>query len=342
MSPSILHSSLSLGALQLRNRVALAPMAGLTDVPFRTLAWRFGAGHMVSEMVASKLDLWHTQKSQLRREALPCAAPMAVQMAGNDPVVMAETARRLVDEGAALIDINFGCPAKKVCRRAAGSALLADLDRVAAIVETVAAAVPVPVTVKTRTGLTPNDRLGVAAARVAEQAGARMVVMHGRSRACKFTGAVRFAPTGEARDALSIPLLVNGDIEDMHGATYALQQSRADGIMIGRGAIGQPWIFQVLAGGAEPSVAQRLRIMCEHLDHMHTFYGLQQGVRIARKHVQAYLRRLGAAGLILDFMRLDTAFAQLTWLGALTESTILEQQNKLNVKPSLVANSIPC
>ena len=122
--------------MQLRNRIALAPMAGLTDVPFRTLAWRFGAGHMVSEMVASKLDLWHTQKSQLRREALPCAAPTAVQMAGNEPAVMAETARRLVDEGAALIDINFGCPAKKVCRRAAGSALLGDLDRVANIVET--------------------------------------------------------------------------------------------------------------------------------------------------------------------------------------------------------------
>ena len=122
MSQLSLHSPLSLESMQLRNRIALAPMAGLTDVPFRTLAWRFGVGHMVSEMVASKLDLWHTQKSQLRREALPCAAPTAVQMAGNEPAVMAETARRLVDEGAELIDINFGCPAKKVCRRAAGSA----------------------------------------------------------------------------------------------------------------------------------------------------------------------------------------------------------------------------
>ena len=324
--------------MQLRNRVALAPMAGLTDVPFRTLAWRFGAGHMVSEMVASKLELWHTQKSQLRREALPCAAPMAVQIAGNDPLVMAETARRLVDEGTTLIDINFGCPAKKVCRKAAGSALLADLDRVAAIVETVAAAVAVPVTVKTRTGLAPDDRLGVAAARVAAQAGARMLVMHGRSRACKFSGAVRFAPVAEARRALSIPVLVNGDIEDAQSAAQALRNSYADGLMIGRGAIGQPWIFQVLAGGEEPSVAQRLHIMCEHLDHMHKFYGLQQGVRIARKHVQAYLRRLNAAALIADFMRLDTAFAQLTWLGALTESTILEQQTLAVTRP-LAVNS---
>ena len=214
MSDVALSSPLNLGKVQLRNRVALAPMAGLTDVPFRTLAWRFGAGHMVSEMVASKLELWNTQKSQLRRIAVAGSAPMAVQMAGNDAAVMAETARRLTGEGAALIDINFGCPAKKVCRRAAGSALLADLDRIANIVEAVAAAVTVPVTVKTRTGLEVDDEYGVDAAVAAQQAGASMVVMHGRSRACRFVGPVRFQAVRKARRRLTIPLLVNGDIED--------------------------------------------------------------------------------------------------------------------------------
>lgn len=342
MNQLTLHSPLSLGTVQLRNRIALAPMAGLTDVPFRTLAWQFGAGHMVSEMVASKLDLWHTQKSQLRREALPCAAPMAVQMAGNDPSVMAETARRLVDEGAALIDINFGCPAKKVCRRAAGSALLADLDRVAAIVETVACAVDVPVTVKTRTGLVVGDQVGIAAVRAAEQAGARMVVMHGRSRACRFVGPVRFQPVRNARRRVSIPVLVNGDITDAASAARALQLTGADGVMVGRGAIGQPWIFQVLAGGELPSISERLQVMSEHLAHMHQFYGLQQGVRIARKHIQAYLQKLHVAQLVPSFMSLDTAFEQMTWLNALSETQIIAlQQDALTAAPVL-ANSAYC
>lgn len=338
MSDVALSSPLNLGKVQLRNRVALAPMAGLTDVPFRTLAWRFGAGHMVSEMVASKLELWNTQKSQLRRIAVAGSAPMAVQMAGNDAAVMAETARRLTGEGAALIDINFGCPAKKVCRRAAGSALLADLDRIANIVEAVAAAVTVPVTVKTRTGLEVDDEYGVDAAVAAQQAGASMVVMHGRSRACRFVGPVRFQAVRKARRRLTIPLLVNGDIEDLTGALLALGQTSADGVMIGRGAIGQPWIFQVLAGGELPTVSERLVVMTEHLEHMHQFYGLQQGVRIARKHIQAYLQNLGVAELIPGFMRLDTAFEQLTWLRALTEPQILDLQQHALLTHAVAAN----
>ena len=338
MSDVALSSPLNLGKVQLRNRVALAPMAGLTDVPFRMLAWRFGAGHMVSEMVASKLELWNTQKSQLRRIAVAGSAPMAVQMAGNDAAVMAETARRLTGEGAALIDINFGCPAKKVCRRAAGSALLADLDRIANIVEAVAAAVTVPVTVKTRTGLEVDDEYGVDAAVAAQQAGASMVVMHGRSRACRFVGPVRFQAVRKARRRLTIPLLVNGDIEDLTGALSALGQTSADGVMIGRGAIGQPWIFQVLAGGELPTVNERLIVMTEHLEHMHQFYGLQQGVRIARKHIQAYLQNLGVAELIPGFMRLDTAFEQLTWLRALTEPQILDLQQHALLTHAVAAN----
>jgi tRNA-dihydrouridine synthase B len=342
MSDLALSSQLYVGNVQLRNRVALAPMAGLTDVPFRTIAWRFGAGHMVSEMVASKLELWNTQKSQLRRIAVAGSAPMAVQMAGNDPQVMAETARRLTGEGAALIDINFGCPAKKVCRRAAGSALLADLDRIANIVEAVSAAATVPVTVKTRTGLEIGDEYGVEAAIAAEQAGARMVVMHGRSRACRFVGPVRFQPVRNARRRVSIPVLVNGDITDAASAARALQLTGADGVMVGRGAIGQPWIFQVLAGGELPSISERLQVMSEHLAHMHQFYGLQQGVRIARKHIQAYLQKLHVAQLVPSFMSLDTAFEQMTWLNALSETQIIAlQQDALTAAPVL-ANSAYC
>ena len=339
MSDAALSSALDLGSVQLRNRVALAPMAGLTDVPFRTMAWRFGAGHMVSEMVASKLELWNTQKSQLRRIAVAGGAPMAVQMAGNDPGVMAETARRLSGEGAALIDINFGCPAKKVCRRAAGSALLADLERITAIVEAVVSTVAVPVTVKTRTGLDIDDEYGVDAAVAAEQAGATMVVIHGRSRACRFVGPVRFKPVANATQRLKIPLLVNGDITDKQTATVAVTQTAADGVMIGRGAIGQPWLFQVLTGGEMPSVRERLCVMGEHLQHMHQFYGLQQGVRIARKHIQAYLQTLGVAQLIPQFMSLDTAFEQLTWLNALTECRIKSLQQQALATPQMAANS---
>ena len=342
MSDVALSSPLNLGKVQLRNRVALAPMAGLTDVPFRTLAWRFGAGHMVSEMVASKLELWNTQKSQLRRIAVAGSAPMAVQMAGNEASVMAETARRLSGEGAALIDINFGCPAKKVCRRAAGSALLADLGRIANIVEAVAAAVTVPVTVKTRTGLEVNDEYGVDAAIAAQQAGASMVVMHGRSRACRFVGPVRFQAVRKAQRRLSVPLLVNGDIDGSTSACSALQQTGADGVMIGRGAIGQPWIFQVLAGGQLPSISERLLVMTEHLEHMHQFYGLQQGVRIARKHIQAYLQNLAVTELIPSFMTLESAFEQLTWLRMLTEPQILDLQQSASRSPAAVANTAYC
>ena len=181
-----------------------------------------------------------------------------------------------------------------------------------------------------------------SAARAAEQAGARMVVMHGRSRACKFAGAVRFAAVAEASRDLSIPVFANGDIDDAQSAAQALAQSGADGIMIGRGAIGQPWIFQELAGAGAPTLPERLAIMCEHLDHMHRFYGLQQGVRIARKHIQAYLQRLDATALVPEFMRLDTAFAQVTWLSALTEATILEQQQRVKAKPPLAVNSLSC
>ena len=303
-------------AQALRNRVALAPMAGMTDVPFRTLAWRFGAGHMVSEMVTSKPELWDTGKSRARRVLIPHVQPQAVQIAGNDPSVMAESARRLVDDGVEWVDINFGCPAKKVCRKAAGSALLADIDQISRIVAAVASAVDVPVSVKTRIGLTLDDNAGTQAAVAAQEAGAQLIVMHGRSRACRFKGHACPERLHQARSRLRVPLLANGDIVDLASAEHALRRSGADGVMLGRGAMGQPWIFAKLLGHSLPSAEDRLDLIREHLDAMHAFYGEEAGVRIARKHMQAYLQRWGTPELIADFMALSNAQQQHAWLFA--------------------------
>ena len=307
---------LLLGGVTLRNRVALAPMAGLTDVPFRTLAWRYGAGHMVSEMVTSKAELWDTGKSKARRVLIPGVQPQAVQIAGYDPAVMAESARRLVDEGVELIDINFGCPAKKVCRKAAGSALLGNIDLIQRIVEGVAKAVSVPVTIKTRTGLTLEDSAGAQAALAAQNAGAQMVVMHARSKACRFNGTAQPSRVSEIQRVLEIPVLVNGDIGDRNTADQSMAASGAAGVMIGRRAIGQPWVFAQVLGLPEPSVQERLDLIAQHLIMLHDFYGTQPGARIARKHVQAYLRCWGAGHLLPSFMAIDGGAKQLRWFEA--------------------------
>ena len=292
-------------------------MAGLTDVPFRTVAWRLGVGYMVSEMVSSKPELWETGKSRLRRVPVAGADPVAVQIAGTDPQIMADAARRHVDEGVQVIDINFGCPAKKVCRKAAGSALLGDLDLLARIVDTVAHAVDVPVTVKTRTGLTPDDDLGVQAGRIAAANGAQMVVMHGRSRACKFKGAVDYTPVRTLVEALrgtNIPVLVNGDIGSAADARRALAASGAQGVMVGRAALGRPWLFAELSGQPLPSRTERWQIVLQHVQSMHEFYGERAAVGIVRKHVSAYLADFDYAGYTPQFMSVHCAAGQLAWL----------------------------
>ncbi|MEM7080224.1 MAG: tRNA dihydrouridine synthase DusB [Pseudomonadota bacterium] len=283
---------LRIGPYTTRNNFALAPMAGLTDVPFRAIAWEMGAGYMVSEMLGSKAALWDTGKSRARRVQVPGVDPVAVQIAGTEPEVMAEAARRHCDEGAQIIDLNFGCPAKKVCRKAAGSAMLADLDTMARIVEACAGAVDAPVTVKTRIGLEADDLIGLQAARAVVDAGAQMVVLHGRTRAQKFTGSADHAPARRITGQLSVPVLVNGDIVDAPSAARAMSQSGADGVMIGRGAMGQPWLFRALRGGADLSLAEKLDVMLRHIRSTHEFYGAPQGVRIARKHIEAYIALL--------------------------------------------------
>jgi len=314
-------SPLQIGALSLRNNIALAPMAGLSDVPFRAVAWRMGAGYMVSEMVSSKVELWETGKSRQRRVPVPGVSPVAVQIAGTDPQVMAEAARRHVGEGVQIIDINFGCPAKKVCRRLAGSALLGDIKLIGRIVSAVYQAVPVPITIKTRIGLTRQDSLGIDAACVAVDNGAQMVVMHGRSRACKFNGAADYAPIQVLKSKVSVPVLVNGDIDSVTQAEHALSCSAADGLMIGRGALGQPWIFSELLGRGLPSERGKWQIILGHINAMHEFYGEESGVRIARKHVIAYLRRMGLDAAIAAVVRSNSAQQQIDILRRLADES---------------------
>lgn len=336
MSPptSLSHPiTLANGKLTLRNGAALAPMAGMTDVPFRTLAWSYGAGHMVSEMVTAKPELWDTGKSRSRRVLIDGVTPPAVQIAGHDPLVMAESARRLVDEGVELVDINFGCPAKKVCRRAAGSALLSDIDQIQRIVGAVASSVDVPVSIKTRIGLTLDDSEGTRAAIAAQNAGAQLIVMHGRSRACRFKGQAQPHRLREARQHIDVPLLVNGDVIDSLSASRAVSASGADGVMIGRGAMGQPWIFAQLLGQPMPDFAERLDVIGRHLQMMHEFYGDEAGARIARKHMQAYLQCWGAAALIPSFMPLTDGAAQNQWLR-------LHRASLLGIAQSAAANVV--
>lgn len=328
---STLRDGVRLGRHRLRNNIALAPMAGLSDVPFRTLAWRYGAGYMVSEMVSDKPELWETGKSRLRRVPVPGVEPVAVQIAGTDPKVMAAAASRHAQEGVDIIDINFGCPAKKVCKKAAGSALLADLEHLGSIVAAVVDAVDVPVTVKTRTGLVPGDDAGVQAATVAAAAGAAMVVMHARSRACKFQGEVDYRAVARARAAIDVPLLVNGDIRDATSASRALEVSGAQGVMVGRAALGQPWLFARLCGGPEPCLEEKWQVVAEHLGMMHAFYGVTDGTRIARKHIAAYFTHLGCAAATPAFMKIRDAAAQRAFIDALRRQQLGRSTHHLAV-----------
>ena len=317
---TIENASIQLGSFQLKSVYALAPMAGATDVPFRALAWRYGAGYMVSEMVSDKAELWETGKSRLRRVPVPGVVPNAVQIAGTAPAQLADAARRHVDAGAQVIDLNFGCPVKKVLKKNAGSALLADLKLVEAIIGAVRSAVSVPITVKTRTGLEPGDGRGLEAARIAEGEGASMVIMHARSRHCRFRGAVDYEAVRPVAEALSIPVLVNGDVHDAASARRAISLSCASGVMIGRAALGRPWLFRELNQLDAPTRMEKWRVIIEHVGDMHDFYGEKTGVRIARKHVQAYLEEMDCSSHVASFMRLAEAEAQLDRLRALSNS----------------------
>jgi len=311
-----------IGAHILPNRLALAPMAGVTDLPFRKLCRRLGAGYVVGEMMSADPRLRETRKSQLRADHCGEAQPIAVQIAGMEPDWLAEAARYNVELGAQVIDINMGCPAKKVCNRMAGSALLEDEPLVARILETVVNAVSVPVTLKIRTGPAPESRNGLRIAQLAEQCGVAALAVHGRTRADRFQGQAEYQTIAEICAAVRIPVFANGDVNTPQQARQVLERTGAAGLMLGRGAQGNPWLFReilhYLETGTEcppPSPAEVHAVMREHIEALHDFYGEQQGLRVARKHIGWYLEgRPGGAALRQRLMQVDSAPAQLDLL----------------------------
>lgn len=313
-------SALCIGPYTLPNSLILAPMAGVTDRPFRQLCHRLGAGMVVSEMVTSDVRLWNTRKSSLRLIHQTDAEPRSVQIAGGDPQMLAEAAQRNVELGAQIIDINMGCPAKKVCNKAAGSALLKDEGLVREILQAVVAAVDVPVTLKIRTGWDRQNKNGIVVAKIAEQAGIVALAVHGRTRADLYNGNAEYDSIAAIKQAVSIPVLANGDIDSPEKAKAVLAATGADGLLIGRAAQGRPWIFReiehYLRTGqklAAPSLFEVERILLGHLAELHLFYGEVMGVRIARKHVGWYLATLpGAREFRARFNRLESTDAQCT------------------------------
>ena len=287
---------IEIGPYRLPNSVALAPMAGVTDLPFRNLCSQFGAGLVVSEMISANPRLRNSLKTQWRSRHDNEIAPRSVQIAGSEPLEMAAAARYNVERGAQIIDINMGCPAKKVCRKAAGSALLADEGRVQSILLAVIAAVDVPVTLKIRTGSAPSARNGVSIARIAEDAGVAALAVHGRTRACAFSGRAEYDTIADIVTAINIPVFANGDINSPQMAADVVAHTGAAGVMVGRAAQGRPWLCGQIAAYLESGVMppplradQQLATLHRHVTQLHRFYGDFMGVRIARKHVGWYL-----------------------------------------------------
>ncbi|HEU4484814.1 MAG TPA: tRNA dihydrouridine synthase DusB [Povalibacter sp.] len=310
---------LAIGPYRLDNNLALAPMAGVTDLPFRLLCRRMGAGIAAGEMLTSDVRLWHTDKSRRRMDHSGEPEPRVVQIAGGDPAMMVEAAQRNVDAGAQIIDLNMGCPAKKVCNKAAGSALMRDETLVRQILEAVVKAVQVPVTLKMRTGWDATQRNAVAIARMAEDIGIRSLAIHGRTRACMYEGNAEYETIRAVKQSVAIPVFANGDIDSPHKAKTVLEQTGADGLMIGRSAQGRPWIFREIAAFlrdgtvcASPSGEEVRDIMLAHLRDLHAFYGEDVGVRVARKHIDWYAKsRASAQALRHAVMQATDAQSQL-------------------------------
>jgi tRNA-dihydrouridine synthase B len=288
-----------IGPYELSSTVLLAPMAGVTDRPFRQIARAFGAGLAASEMITSDVRLWSTKKTQRRMDHIGEPEPRVVQLAGAEPEALAEAARRNVDLGAQIIDINMGCPAKKVCNRLCGSALLTDEALVAKILESVTAAVKVPVTLKTRTGWSRDLRNGVRIAQLAESCGIAALAVHGRTREDFYDGTAEYETIREMRSRIKIPLIANGDIDSPQKARDVLDFTGATGVMLGRAAHGSPWVFRdvnyFLSHGKNAPALPLRKVgdtILAHLESLYAFYGEETGLRVARKHLGWYLEKL--------------------------------------------------
>ncbi|GAB2895223.1 tRNA dihydrouridine synthase DusB [Uliginosibacterium flavum] len=298
--------------IRLKNKLFVAPMAGVTDRPFRQLCRKLGAGLAVSEMVTSNSLLYGSTKTKRRANHAGEPGPISVQIAGADPLMMAQAARHNAENGAQIIDINMGCPAKKVCNVAAGSALMRDELLVARILESVVAAVPeLPVTLKFRTGWDREHRNAATIARIAEESGIQLIAIHGRTRADLYMGAAEYDTIATVKSQRGIPVIANGDIDSPQKAKYVLDYTGADGVMIGRAAQGRPWIFReiahYLATGEllpPPEVAEIHRVCREHLLDLHDFYGIEAGVRVARKHIAWYTKGLVGSHVFRQHMNL--------------------------------------
>jgi tRNA-dihydrouridine synthase B len=313
---------MKIGPYILDNKLALAPMAGVTDRPFRQLCRELGAAYVVTEMISANPALRHTRKTGLRSGFDGEAEPLAVQIAGSDPGWLAEAAQYNVSRGAQIIDINMGCPAKKVCRKLAGSALLSNETLVEDILKRVVQAVDVPVTLKIRTGPTRVQRNGRRIAMLAQDSGIAALSVHGRSREDRFRGDAEYDTIREICQVVDIPVFANGDITTPQQASHVLDYTGADGLMIGRGAQGNPWIFREILHyvetgqpAAPPESAEVLAVVKRHLQRLYALYGEHSGVRVARKHIGWYLAgRSGTADLRRQLMQVTTAEEQLTML----------------------------
>jgi len=307
------------GSRTLRNNLFVAPMAGVTDRPFRQLCKKFGAGLAVSEMVASNSLLWGSEKTRRRANHEGEVDPISVQIAGADPAMMADAARYNVAQGAQIIDINMGCPAKKVCNTMAGSALLKDEALVGRILEAVVEAVDVPVTLKFRTGWDAANRNALKVARIAEDSGIQLLSLHGRTRACGFSGRAEYDTIREVKRSTRLPVVANGDIATPEEAKQVLEHTAADGVMIGRAAQGRPWIFReiehYLSTGEKlppPLVSEIHTVLVAHLHDLYAFYGRETGVKVARKHISWYTKGLaGSASFRHRMNQLETCEEQL-------------------------------
>ncbi len=310
---------MKIGQITLKNNLVVAPMAGVTDRPFRMLCKKMGAGLAVSEMVTSNSLLYGSEKTLRRANHEGEVDPISVQIAGADPTMMAEAAKYNVDNGAQIIDINMGCPAKKICNVMAGSALLKDEPLVAQILKAVVNAVDVPVTLKIRTGWNLENRNAVQIAKMAENIGVQALAMHGRTRACLYKGNAEYDTIAAVKEAINIPLMANGDITTPEKAKFVLDYTGADAVMIGRAAQGRPWIFReidhYLATGTHmlpPTVEEIHTVMLEHLVDLHAFYGELTGMRVARKHISWYTKGLAGSAAFRHHMNtLQTSELQL-------------------------------
>ena len=308
---------MKIGCYTLQNNLIVAPMAGVTDRPFRTLCKYFGAGHAVSEMMTADQTLYTQKKSLYRANFEGELAPISAQIAGAEPDKLAEAARYQVANGAQIVDINMGCPAKKVCKRLAGSALLQDEDLVARILDAVVNAVDVPVTLKTRLGFANGQENILRVATRAEQAGIAALAIHGRTREQMYTGTARYELIAEVKRQLKIPVIANGDIDSPQKAKQVLAQTGVDALMIGRAAQGRPWIFRdishYLATGEllpAPSIREIHQVVVQHLDDLYTFYGEYSGCRIARKHIAWYTNGLPNSNLFREAMYAEESTAR--------------------------------